>query len=230
MELCAFAGKAEGDEGGGDLRRRSESVARDFEDEFWARVELREDGQIAVVARAGLRGEATRDFGLDDDVNFVDEAREREEVVEDGRGDEVGKIAVDADASAGGDGGEVGFENVAGNDGEIREFLREAAKARDESGVEFDGVDGSARGEEVFGQFTVAGADFDPAVLIVPMNRGSQTTLVAREGKHGMRRNADGARDLFAPVEVFQEMLAEALTCHGWNSVARGASSERLKV
>ena len=35
-----------------------------------------------------------------------------------------------------------------------------------------------------------------------------------------MRRNADGARNLFAPVEIGEEVLAEALACHGWNSVA----------
>ncbi len=71
----------------------------------------------------------------------------------------------------------------------------------------------------MLGHFTVAGTDFDPTVLI-PMNRGSQTMLVVSEGDHGVRRDADGACDLFAPVEVFQKMLAEALACHGWNSVA----------
>jgi hypothetical protein len=30
-----------------------------------------------------------------------------------------------------------------------------------------------------------------------------------------MRRNADGARDLFAPVKIGEEMLAEALASHG---------------
>jgi hypothetical protein len=35
-----------------------------------------------------------------------------------------------------------------------------------------------------------------------------------------MRRNANGARDLFAPVEIGKEVLAESLPCHGWNSVA----------
>ena len=63
------------------------------------------------------------------------------------------------------------------------------------------------------GHFAVPGADFDPTVLIV-----------ARERRRGMRRNADGARDLLAPVEVLQEVLAEALASHGGNSVARGAT------
>jgi hypothetical protein len=35
-----------------------------------------------------------------------------------------------------------------------------------------------------------------------------------------MRRNANSARDLFAPVEIGEEVLAEALASHGWNSVA----------
>src|SRR6267142_7154882 len=55
-EFCAFAGEAKRDEGRGNFRRRRESVARKFKDEFGARVEPREDGEIAVVARARLRG------------------------------------------------------------------------------------------------------------------------------------------------------------------------------
>jgi hypothetical protein len=40
-----------------------------------------------------------------------------------------------------------------------------------------------------------------------------------------VRGNADGARNLFAPVEIGEEVLAESLASHGWNSVARGARS-----
>jgi hypothetical protein len=40
-----------------------------------------------------------------------------------------------------------------------------------------------------------------------------------------MRRNANGASDLFAPMEIGEEVLAEALACHGGNSVA-GAYEE----
>jgi len=40
-----------------------------------------------------------------------------------------------------------------------------------------------------------------------------------------MRGDADGAGDFFAPVKVGEEMLAEALASHGWNSVAGGAGS-----
>jgi hypothetical protein len=46
-----------------------------------------------------------------------------------------------------------------------------------------------------------------------------------------MRRNANGARDLFAPMEIGEEVLAEALACHGGNSVAGGfETSARLNV
>jgi len=45
---------------------------------------------------------------LNDDVNFVDEIREREEVLKNRRGDVVRQISVNADAAAGGDGSEVG--------------------------------------------------------------------------------------------------------------------------
>src|SRR6266568_2613645 len=53
--------------------------------------------------------------------------------------------------------------------------------------------------------------------------------IVARERRRRMRRNADGARDLLAPVEVLQEVLAEALASHGGNSVARGATRDPAK-
>ena len=177
-KVCAFAGQAECDEGGGDFRPRVESVARDFKDEFWARVELRDDGEIAVIARARLGGQAEGHFGLNDDVDFVDEAGEAEQVMKDRRRNVVGKISVDEDAAAASDRGEVGFEDVAGDDGKISRFFCEMAQAGDERWIEFDGVNGSAGGEEVLGHFTVARTNFDPAMLIVPMNRGSQTTLV----------------------------------------------------
>ncbi len=122
-KVCAFAGQAECDEGGGDFRPRVESVARDFKDEFWARVELRDDGEIAVIARAGLGGQAEGHFGLNDDVDFVDEAGEAEQVMKDRRRNVVGKISVDEDAAAASDRGEVGFEDVAGDDGKISRFF-----------------------------------------------------------------------------------------------------------
>src|SRR5207245_10699136 len=72
---------------------------------------------------------------------------------------------------------------------------------------------GSAGGEELLSHLTVSRTNFDPAMLIV-----------ARERHGGMRRNADGARNFFAPMEIGEKVLAEALACHGCNSVttARG--------
>ena len=42
-----------------------------------------------------------------------------------------------------------------------------------------------------------------------------------------MRRDANGASDFFAPVEIGEEMLAEALASHGWKIVAGGAAERR---
>ncbi len=44
-----------------------------------------------------------------------------------------------------------------------------------------------------------------------------------------MRRDANGAGDFFAPVEIGEEMLAEALASHGWKIVA-GEIDDSLKV
>src|SRR2546421_966910 len=70
-------------------------ISRNLEDEFGARVELSDNGKIAVIARGRLGREATRDFGLDDDVYFVDEVDKSEKVMKDRRSDVVRKIAVD---------------------------------------------------------------------------------------------------------------------------------------
>ena len=78
------------------------------------------------------------------------------------------------------------------------------AQAGEESRIDFDGVDGSACGEEMLGHFAVTRANFDPAMLIVPRERDS-----------GMRRNANGARDLLAPMKIGEEVLSEALASHG---------------
>jgi len=50
----------------------------------------------------------------------------------------------------------------------------------------------------------MSGANFEPTVRVIP-----------REGHGGMRRDANGAGDFFAPVEIGEEMLAEALASHG---------------
>jgi hypothetical protein len=51
--------------------------------------------------------------------------------------------------------------------------------------------------------------------------------IVAWERDGGMRRNANGARDFFAPVKVGEEVLAESLASHWVNSVAGVVTSER---
>ncbi len=134
--------------------------------EVRARVKLRDDGKVAVLLAAGAGGEARGDFELNDDVDFVDLTGELEKMVEDRRSDVVGEIAVDAHAAPGGEGGEVGLEDVAGNDGEIGMFLREALQADNERGIEFDGDHRSATAKEMLGHFAVPGADFDPAVTL----------------------------------------------------------------
>ena len=58
-------------------------------------------------------------------------------------------------------------------------------------------------------------------MLIFPRKRNLQTLTVANEWRQGMRRNANGARDLFAPVEIGKEVLAEALACHGWEQCSK---------
>ena len=203
-ESRALTGKAERDQRRSDFGRRRESVARNLEDEFGPRIKLREDGKVAVIASAGRGGEALGDFGLHDEVHFVDVRRKPEEMMQNRRSDVVGQISVDADPAASGERGEIGFENVARDDGEIRELLGETAQPGDELRIELDGINGIPLSKQMASHFAMAGADFDPAMLLVP-----------REGHCGMRRDANRASDLFAPVEVRKKMLAESLASHG---------------
>src|SRR5260370_35324057 len=94
-------------------------------------------------------------------------------------------------------------------------------------------MDGSARGEQVLGDFTMAGSNFDPAMLIfprkrnlqtltVPTSRDSQRTLFASKWRRGMWRNANGARDLCAPVKLGEEGLAKPLAGARAKTGARG--------
>lgn len=59
--------------------------------------------------------------------------------------------------------------------------------------------------------FALARSDFDPAVRLM------RFSLLAPDR---VRRNANGARDLFAPSGVRKKMLAETLTGHAAESVS----------
>src|SRR4029077_20045290 len=129
-----------------------------------------------------------------------------------------GKVAVNADAPARGDGGEVRFEDVTRDNRQARGFFRQTLQTRYEPWVEFNGIDRSAGGEQMLSHFAVPSADFYPAAIAGQPG-----------GRRGVGRNADGARDLFAPIGVCKKMLAEALTGHRCNSVA-GAGKARPMV
>jgi hypothetical protein len=75
------------------------------------------------------------------------------------------------DAVSIGESGEIGFQNVAGNDREIREFFRESLEARQEHCIQFDRINGRTSGSEMLGHFTVACANFNPAVGLILCNR-----------------------------------------------------------
>ena len=131
VELRADSWKTKSDEGRGNFGRRSEGGFGNVKNKFGPAVKLGEDGEITVVAGARLGGEPESDFGLDDDVEFVYDGGESEKMLEDGRSDVVGKIAVDESAAACGDGGDIGGEDVDGKNGEIGMTLCEAFEASD---------------------------------------------------------------------------------------------------
>ena len=62
-------------------------------------------------------------------------------------------------------------------------------------------------------------ANLDPAVLIV-----------LRERRSRVLRNANGARDLFAPIQVCKKMLAEPLARHLVDQCSRGIVVDSLEA
>ena len=136
---------------------------------------------------------------------LVDQIRERKKMMKNRRRDVVRQIAVESDAPSAGNRGQIAFQNIAMDDREIREFFRKPLESCEEQRIQLDGKDGCSGGREVLRHFAVARADFYPAVRWIQRWRW----------RHGrMRRNADGARDLFAPSGVGKKMLAKSLTSH----------------
>jgi len=198
-ELGAFAGQTQSEQRGVHFRRRAERAAGNVQHEFGPREVLCQDGKIAVVARAGLGGEAQRDLVLDDNVNLVNELRIGEQVMQDRRRDVIGQVAVNPDAPPLAEHGDVRIENVRGNNLKICEAFFEAAHASGQLRVKFDGENTHAAGSEMLGHFAVAGADFDPAEIVV---------FSRRCGRDGLRGNSNGARDFFAPAGIGEEVLS----------------------
>ena len=155
-------------------------------------------------------------------MHFVDERCVPEEVMQDGRGDVVGKIAVEAERPAGSERSEIGFQNVVVDDGKPRELLGEASEAGCEGSIHLEGDNRSAAGEQIAGHFAVARANLDPAVLII-----------GRQRHGGMRGDANRAGDLLAPPKIREKMLTKALARHGKNSLpaaCRTGSDRHTKV
>jgi len=163
VKMSRFAGKLHGDKGGSDFRGRAKRAGGNFQGDARRSEILRQDGKIAVVAGSGPSSEAESDFELNDDMDFVDKGREFKEAVKNRRSDVVRQIAIKAKAATRGEGGQVGGENVGGDDGDVGEFAGEGLEAFGEARIQLDGIDRRAGGGEVAGHFAVAGADFDPA-------------------------------------------------------------------
>src|SRR4029077_12997033 len=170
-ELRAFTGKAKRYQCGANLRRRAECAARNLKNELRTSIELRGDGEIAKAFCLWFCSETQSDFFLNHDVNLVDLIRKGKNMMKDRRSDVVRQIAIDADAPPGGKCGEISFQNIAGDDRQIREFLRKTLEAAQEQRIQFDGVNGRAGGDEVLGHFAVAGANFNPAIRLAELNR-----------------------------------------------------------
>ena len=157
-------------------------------------MELRGDGQVAVIARAWIRYEAVGDFQLHYEVGRIDALRVREEEMQNRRGDVVGDISVDVKSRSGGGFGEIEFQDIRLDERDVGPILHAAAHLGCEVRIDFDGDE--ARGErgEKFRHFSVARADFEPHLIPADVER---------------------AGDALAPGGIGEEILAEASAGHG---------------
>ena len=138
--------------------RWAEGGGRHTEQEFRSAKELCLDAQESVGARAGMRCDSFGHFLLQQKDGALEQGTDGQGFFDDGRGDVVGKIADYCDWSPL---CEVGFEDIAFDDGEARLVAEFGAQVLDQDRVDFDCDDAGRLGEEVGGECAAAWSDFD---------------------------------------------------------------------
>jgi hypothetical protein len=111
-----------------------------------------------VRACSGNGCDSFGDLFLQQEHGAAEQRTQGERLFNNGRGDVVGKISYYGDGSPL---SEVGFENVALDEGEARLVAEFGAKILDQDWIDFDGDDSSRVGEQMGGEGTAAGSDFD---------------------------------------------------------------------
>ena len=98
------------------------------------------------------------------------------------------------------------MEDVPGKTDKLTWFGK-LVQARNEGGIQFNGVDRNTAASEMLGHFTMARTDFDPAEIVA-------SRIGLWPHFRGMSGNMDGPGDLFSPPGITQEMLSKLLPCH----------------
>ena len=173
LGACGVLADAQVDDGGVDFRRGLEGARFHRHHILWFGVSLGKDAEVAVVAGAGRGGEAIRHFALDEYDGFGYRGAEAEDAFEDRRGDVIRQVTGEGDGTVG---GEVGFEDILMDDGEVGVAALESGG---EGGVEFNGDDALVAFDEVIGERAAAGSDFDD---------GSAFGEAARDALEGVGR------------------------------------------
>src|ERR1035438_4864169 len=109
-------------------------------------------------ARAGASGDGFGDFLLQKKDGTLEQGTQGQGFFDDGRGDVVGEVS---DYGNRAPLGEIGFENVALDDGEARFIAEFRAQILNQHLIDLDGDDAGSAGEEVGGEGAAAGPDFD---------------------------------------------------------------------
>ncbi len=144
-----------------DVRRRREGARRQREEILNAGVELSGRGEQAIVATAGLGGNAVGDFALNHDNGSIDDRMMVEEVQQDRRGYVVGEIADDGEFFAASEAGEISREEVLGDDLDGICQFEMLLQVASQDGVEFDSDEAMSTAGKQIRNRSFAGTDFD---------------------------------------------------------------------
>jgi hypothetical protein len=94
---------------------------------------------------------------------------------------------------SGGESAEVGFEDIAGDDGEVPVISCDTLQAGDQGGIEFHRDDRRTCRQEMLGHLTMTSTNLDPAEIVPGSDRVSL---------HAVGRDPDSAGNLFAPSRI----------------------------
>ena len=147
-------------------------------------------------------------------MNLVDQIRKGKKMMKNRRRDVVRQITIEPDAPSAGNRGQIGFQNIAVDDREIREFFGKPLESSEEQHVQLDGIDGCSGGLRQL----LSSKTMDPARVLPPESsaeKGRWHARSVRASRHP-RENVG---------QVVDEPCAESVTGRALDGSSRAVLS-----